>query len=209
MGYFRSKLSSDRLGERLLGTTFLFFVIFFGVVVAGYFLLPEGLLKNENPLQSWGTSENVPILTLQIFTYNLLSVSIIILASLFGRKNERETNYFSVGYTVFFVLIIINGIVLGTWSFSVESEAVPLLYRIAGVFDIMHKAALWEMAGQLLVTCAFADISVVRSSGKNVEQRKLRVIKLKKAEIVTFLLGILLMLAGALVESVSINAAAN
>lgn len=204
MGYFRQRLSSNNLGERVLWTTILFFVVFFGTVVFGYYLLPEGLLKNENPLQNWETSGNIYTLTMQIFAYNLISVMIIFLASLFSKKKERDSNYFSVGYTAFFVLIIINGIVLGTWSFSVESEAVHLIDRIIGIFDIMHKAALWEIAGQLLVTCAIADISLVRSSGKNVERRKFKSIRLTRAEKVTFVLGILIMVLGALVESNSI-----
>lgn len=206
MGYFRKKLSSNSLRKRIIWTVVLFFTVFFGIMILSYFLLPEGLLKNKNPLQSWETSDSILILTLQVFIYNLLSVLIISLASLFGNKKANEDNYFSVGYIAFFTLISINSIVLGTWSFSVESEAVPLIERIIGTFDIARRAALWEMMGQLLVTCAIAHIATIRSSGKNTVTRNIREIRLTNPEKAALLLGIIFMLIGALVESISINA---
>ncbi|NLD87434.1 MAG: hypothetical protein GX633_04165, partial [Clostridiales bacterium] len=104
MGYFRKKLSSNSLRKRIIWTVVLFFTVFFGIMILSYFLLPEGLLKNKNPLQSWETSDSILILTLQVFIYNLLSVLIISLASLFGNKKANEDNYFSVGYIAFFTL---------------------------------------------------------------------------------------------------------
>ena len=205
MRYFRRKLSSNCLRERIIWTFVLFLVIFFGTVMISYFFLPEGLLKNKNPLQSWETSDGILLLALQIFLYNLLSVLIISLASLFAKKKEDEANYLSVGYMAFFTLPSINGIVLGTWSFSVESKAVPLLDRMTNIFDVLHRAALWEMFGQLLITCAIAQIAIIRSSGKNTVTRKIRDIRLTNSEKATLLAGVIFMLIGALVESISIN----
>lgn len=205
MRYFREKLSSNSLKERIIYSVILFFVLFFGAMFISYFLLPEGLLKNKNPLQSWDTSDNTLILTLQIFFYNLLSVLAIVLASLFGQKKESEANYLSIGYVAFFTLISINGLVLGTWSFSVESEAVPLLGRITRTFDLVHRAGLWEMMGQLLVTCAIAHIATVLTSGKNTVTRKIREIRLKNSEKAALMVGIVFILIGAVIESISIN----
>ena len=88
MGYIRKKLSSNSLRERIVWTAVLFFVLFFGIMLLSYFFLPEGLLKNKNPMQNWDNSDNTLVLALQIFLYNLLSVIIIFLASLFGQKKQ-------------------------------------------------------------------------------------------------------------------------
>jgi hypothetical protein len=203
--FLRKKLSSTYLRERIVWTAIIFFVLFFGTVLVSYFFLPEGLLKNKNPLQSWETSDNTLILALQIFFYNLLSVLIISMASLFANKKTDESNYLSVGYMVFFTLITINSIVLGTWSFSVESEAVPLFERIICTFDPIHRAGLWEMAGQLLITCAAAHIAVIRSCGKDTVKRKFKEIQLTKPEKAALVIGIAFVLIGAVVESFAIH----
>jgi hypothetical protein len=204
--FFREKLSSNRLKQRVLFSILLFLVLFFGAVVISYFFLPEGFLKNKNPLQSWETSGNTFVLTLQIFFYNMLSVLVIVLGSLFGSKKESETNYLSVGYLAFFIPICINGVVLGTWSFSIESEAVPLIGRIVGTFDLAHRAGLWEITGQLLITCAVAHIAIVLTSGKKTVTRKIRDIHLTRAEKTVLIIGFALMLVGAAIESIAINA---
>ncbi len=205
MGYLRQKLSSNSLRQRLSFTVLLFIILFFGVMTVSYFLLPEGVLKNKNPLQNWETSDNTAILTMQIFFYNMLSVLMIAFASLFGKKKESETNYLSVGYLVFFVQICINGIVVGTWSFALGGEAIPFLNRITRTFDLAHRAGLWEMAGQLLITCSLAHISAVLTSGNDTITRKIRSIRLNKGEALALIVGFALMLAGAVIESIAIN----
>lgn len=205
MGYIRRKLSSKNLKERMFCAAAVFFVLFFGIVLLSYFFLPEGFLKNKNPMQSWDNSKNTLVLALQIFFYNLVSVLIIFLASLFAQKKAGEENFLSVGYMAFFTLISINALVLGTWSFSVEREAVPLLSRVVGVFDIAHRAGLWEMSGQLLICCAVAHISVIRSSGAKTAKRSFKEIGLSNSEKTAALVDIAFMLIGAVVESISIN----
>ncbi len=206
MRHLRGKLSSYSLKERIIWTIFLFFIVFFGSIIISYFLLPEGLLKNKNPLQNWDISDNILILILQIFFHNLISVIIILLASLFANKKAQEDQSFSVGYMAFFTLICINGITLGTWSFSINSPPVPLFERIIYVFDLAHKAAIWEMTGQLLITCATAHIFLVESCGKETKTRKIKELHLTKPEKIALITGIIFMLIGAIVESISINA---
>lgn len=206
MKYLREKLSDNSLKVRIIFTVILFLVMFMGVVIASYYLLPEGLLKNKNPMQSWETSGNSIILTLQIFLYNMLSVLVIVLGSLFGQKKEGETKYFSFGYLAFFAMICVNGMVLGTWSFSVESEPVSLLDRIIRTFDLIHRAGLWEMMGQLLITCSIAHIAIIQTSGKNNITRKIKEIYIAKPEKIAFIIGFILIFIGAVVESIAINA---
>ncbi len=205
MRYIRERLSSENLKERIIWTFVIFFVIFFGVVILSYYFLPEGLLRNKNPMQNWDHSGGVLELSLRIFLYNLLSVFVILPASLFATKKPNEKNYISAGYTAFFTLVCINAVVLGTWSFSVESQAVPLVARIIGSFDLAHRAGLWEMAGQLLICCAVAHIAIVKSSGRDTLKRNIRDIRLTSMEKLAFLIGLILMMIGAVVEGFAIN----
>jgi len=206
MGFLLKKLSSPSLKDRILFSSIAFLILFFGVTILSYFILPDGFLKNKNPLHSWETSKSIFISSLQIFFFNMLSVVVIIFASLFGRKKEQDINYLSYGYLAFFTLICINGIVLGTFSFSMESEAIPLLARITRTFDLLHRAGLWEMYGQLLITCSIAHISTILTSGKTTIAKSFREIRLTRNEKLIFLVGLFFMLIGAVIESISINA---
>lgn len=204
MAHFHEKLSSDNLKMRIFWASILFLLLFFGVTILSFYLFPEGLLKNKNSMLGWETSESVLILTSQIFFYNLLSVLVIVLSSLFGTKKERDKNYLSVGYQTFYTLICINAVVLGTWSFTIESQPVNLPGRILRTFDLVHRAGLWEMMGQLLIACSTAHIAVILSCNKNTVTKKIRDIHLSRSEKVVFISGILLMLIGAVVESIAI-----
>lgn len=203
--FFREKLSSNSLKQRILYLFLLFLILFFGVTIISYFLLPEGFLKSKNPLQNWETSSNTFILTLQIFFYNMLSVAVIVFGSVFGQKKESQTNYFSIGYLALFTQICINAVVLGTWSFSIAGEAIPLSDRLLRTFDITRRAGLWEMMGQLLIACAVAHIATILTNGKKTITRKIRDIRLTKAETIVLLTGFALMLVGAIIESIAIN----
>ncbi len=206
MAFLLKKLTSQSLKERILFCYLVFLALFFGITIISYYFLPEGLLKNKNPLQDWEPSKNTLTLTLQIFFYNQLSVIVVIFGSLFGKKSEKDINYFSVGYLAFFTQICINGVVLGTWSFSMGTEAVPLLSRITRTFDLLHRAGLWEMSGQLLITCAAAHIATILTSGKTTITKSFRDIHLSKAEKLALLIGLAFMLIGAVVESIAISA---
>jgi hypothetical protein len=205
MAYFHEKLSSSSLKERICWGSLLFLLLFFGLTIISYFFLPEGLLKNKNPLQNWETSNNTIVLTLQIFFYNLLSVLVIVLGSLLGTKKEKDADYLSLGYLAFYTLICVNAVVLGTWSFSVEDEPLSLPGRLLRIFDLAHRGGLWEMTGQLLIACSAAHIATVLTSGKNTVTKKIRDIRISRSERIAFVIGISLMLIGAIVESIAIN----
>lgn len=142
---------------------------------------------------------------MQIFFYNMLSIIAIFSGSLFGVRKEDEQDYLSLGYLAFFTMICVNAITLGTWSFSVETPAMPLIDRIVRTFDLFHRAGLWEMTGQLFITCSLAHIGIILTSGKITKTKKLKDIILTKSEISVAVAGILLMAIGAVIESVSIN----
>lgn len=197
-------MTSEKVFIRILTTYLCFLIVFNLVAVVSYYLLPAGLLRNKNPLHSWDTSPDMLVSTLQIFFYNLLSVIALVLANLFAIRNKKSNYYMPLGYTCFFVMICINAIILGTWSFSVVTDPVPLADRILRTFDLCHRAGLWEMSGQLFILCATTKISVILTSGNERNSRHIRTLKLSKPEIACIAVGILLMLTGAFIESYSI-----
>lgn len=184
--FFRKYLTSENVYLRIAVTCFLFVVIFFAITAISYFLLPEGILRSKNPTQNWDTSNSVLVSTLQIFLFNQLSVVVILIGNVFSSRKESEQTYFPVGYLAFFTQISINAITLGTWSFSVVTETVPLLDRIMGTFDILHRAGLWEMFGQLLILCATAKISMIMTDGKKTSVKSWKDVRLSKQEVFIF-----------------------
>lgn len=109
-----------------------------------------------------------------------------------------------LGYLAFFSIISFDAIVLGTWSFSVVTNAIPLMDRFIGTFDLLHRAGLWEISGQLFILCATAKISLVITDGKETTKKNWKIIKLSKQEIIIFGIGLIFMLLGAIVESYAI-----
>lgn len=200
----RKKLTSDKLFERIIALTIIFLLVFFGVTILSYYLLPEGFLLNKNNGTNFNTSTNIIICTLQIFAWNMISVVAIFIGSLFSKKNNDQQQYLSLSYLVFIVLILLSAITLGTWSFSFKTESVPLLERIISMFHITERAGLVELYGMLLITCSLANKSLVMSIKNKTITKKMKDIKWNKKEIICAVCGMLLMLIAAFIESKSI-----
>ena len=200
----REKLTSDKLFERIITLTIIFLLVFFGVTILSYYLLPEGFLLNKNNGTNFNTSTNIIICTLQIFAWNMISVVAIFIGSLFSKKNNDQQQYLSLSYFVFIVLILLSAITLGTWSFSFKTESVPLLERIFSMFHITERAGLVELYGMLLITCSLANKSLVMSIKNKTITKKMKDIKWNKKEIICAVCGMLLMLIAAFIESKSI-----
>ena len=200
----REKLTSDKLFERIITLTIIFLLVFFGVTILSYYLLPEGFLLNKNNGTDFNTSTNIIICTLQIFAWNMISVVAIFIGSLFSKKNNDQQQYLSLSYFVFIVLILLSAITLGTWSFSFKTESVPLLERIISMFNITERAGLVELYGMLLITCSLANKSLVMSIKNKTITKKMKDIKWNKKEIICAFCGMLLMLIAAFIESKSI-----
>lgn len=166
--------------------------------------MPEGILRSKHPLQNWDTSPDLLISTLQILLYNLLSIIAIIFGNIFSTRKDKTHCFMPLGYLAFFSIISFDAIVLGTWSFSVVTNAIPLMDRFIGTFDLLHRAGLWEISGQLFILCATAKISLVITDGKETTKRNWKIIRLSKQEIIIFGIGLIFMLLGAIVESYAI-----
>ena len=93
---------------------------------------------------------------------------------------------------------------LGTWSFSFNTESVPLLERIISMFNITERAGLVELYGMLLITCSLANKSLIMSIKNKTITKKMKDIKWNKKEIICAVCGMLLMLIAAFIESKSI-----
>lgn len=201
MNMIREKLTSDKLYERIIILTIIFFLVFFGITILSYYLLPEGFLLTKNNTTNFDTSMNIIICTFQIFAWNMLSVVAVFISSLFSKKNDDKQKYLSLSYFVFIILVSLSAITLGTWSFTVNVESVPLFERVISMFNITERAGLIELYGQLLITCSVSNKYLVMTYKNKTTTRKTRDVKWKKSEIVCLIIGILLMLIGAFVES--------
>jgi len=200
----REKLTSDKLFERIITLTIIFLLVFFGVTILSYYLLPEGFLLNKNNGTNFNTSTNIIICSLQIFAWNMISVVAIFIGSLFSKKNNDKQQYLSLSYLVFIVLILLSAITLGTWSFSFNTKSVPLFERIISMFNITERAGLVELYGMLLINCSLANKSLVMSIKNKTITKKMKDIKWNKKEIICAVCGMLLMLIAAFIESKSI-----
>jgi hypothetical protein len=200
----KKNMTSNKVALRITTTYICFLMIFTIITIISYYFLPQGLLRNKQPLQNWETSTNLAISTIQIISFNLLSVVMILLGNLFSSRKNKTCCFMPLGYIAFFVMIGINAVTLGTWSFSVITDPVPLIDRIVRTFDLLHRAGLWEMSGQLFILCATTKISLIITDGKKTITKNWKTIKLSKQEMIVFGTGLLLMLIGAFVESYAI-----
>lgn len=199
------KLSSPHLRERILTGFALMVALFLGVTLLSYWLLPEGILRGKNPAQSWEESSNNVTLFAQIFFFNLISVIVITLGSLFAIRPNTEHHYFSTGWLVLYTLISIYAVTLGPWSFSVERETPTILNRIIGILNVAELSVICVTVGQLFITAALARIAIMRTTGQKIENTKLGDTRLTRPELLVLLAGIPLMLISAAIEAVVIH----
>lgn len=197
----REKLTSDNLYERIITLTIIFLLVFFGATILSYYLLPEGFLLNKNNKTNFDTSINIIICAFQIFAWNMISVVAIFISSLFGKKHNDKQKYLSLSYFVFIVLVSLAAITLGTWSFTVNSESVPLFERVISMFNISKRAGLLELYSILLITCALANKSLIMTMKNKTITKNIKDVKWNKKEIICVVCGLLLMLIAAFIES--------
>ncbi|MBD5134653.1 MAG: hypothetical protein HDT39_01620 [Lachnospiraceae bacterium] len=203
----REKLTSEKLYIRIICLTVIFLIAFIGTVALSYFFLPDGFLNSYSESRDFETSSNLLVSTLQIFLFNQMSVVAILVGSIFAKKRKEKECYLTLGYYCFLLLVLLNAVILGTGSFSSTNTAsIPLMERIAGMFHFAQHAGMIEMFGLLLIACSLADKYLVMTHGKNTSTRSIKEITWKKQEILCIIIGILLMLFAAFIESRAIIA---
>ena len=74
---FKEGMISDKVAERILWLSILFFIIFFGTTILSYYLLPEGFLLRKNRISDFKTSENFFMYSADfpVQHYNILHIS--------------------------------------------------------------------------------------------------------------------------------------
>lgn len=197
----REKLTSDNLYERIITLTIIFFLVFFGITILSYYLLPDGFLLNKNNETNFDTSMNIIICTFQIFAWNMISVVAVFISGLFSKKNDCKQKYLSLSYFTFIVLVSLAAVTLGTWSFTVNAKSVPLFERIISMFNITERSGLVELYGILLITCAISNKSLIMTMKNKTITQNIKNIKWSKKEIICVVCGILLVLIAAFIES--------
>jgi len=184
-----------------------FFLVFEPVIVLSYYLLAEAMLRGKHPIISGlEFSPRRWVSTLQIFGYNLIPTFLIIGSSLLAQQSRQSRDRFvPIGYTAFWGLTVMFGVIVGTWSFDVITAAPPLLDRIARLFDVVHHAGLLEFSAYLLAAVTAYRFTLWYSDRKSIiRTRRWREVRLEGSEKILLGLSFVLLLRAALVESYGI-----
>jgi hypothetical protein len=184
------------------------YVTFFGVllpaIVVSYYLLPESFLRGKHPIISrLEFSSDLLTSTLQTFGYNLIPTVLIIAASLIAQQSRiAREKFVPLGYTAFWGLAVLFGVVVGTWSFELVTPAPPLFHRFVRILDVFHHAGLLEFSAYLLVAVVSFGFTLWYSDGRKIiASRDWKDISLGRSEKALLVLAFALLLCAAFVES--------
>lgn len=201
---YKGLLSSGATIRRFFGISLTFFFAFYIAVIISHLFLPEGILRGKNTGDIFTTSLNIWISSLQIFSWNMISVVVLFAANLFAyRRNEFEP-FISYGILSMIVWALIDGVTLGTNSFGIQRENMDLWNKLINTFDLINRAGMWEFLGLNCIASVFQQKSIVLTTKKTTITRKLYDLKITHMDILFFILGLLLMIVGAFIESASI-----
>ena len=194
----------DNIYKRIGWMYVSFLLIFISVTVLSYFLLPDAFLRGKHPIVSrLEFSPALWISTLQIFGYNLISTSLVIVANLIAHKYRiSKEKFVPIGYIAFWGIIILCALYLGTWSFEVVTEAPPLYLRLISTFDVFHRSGFIELSAYLLAAAVSFKFTLWHSDGKKIIKiKKWKDIKLAISEKIIFILVFVLLFCSAFIES--------
>ena len=200
-------ITDDRIQKRIASMYISFFLTYYISMVISYFLLPEGIFRGKHPIiNRINFSSNPLILALQIFGYNLIPSLLIIAANLISQQSRViKEKFVPIGYTAFWGLALLFGIITGTWSFDVVTAAPPLISRLFRLFDIAHHSGLLEFSGYLLLAVTSFRFTLWYSDRKKIiRSRSWSEVNLTTIEKVIFILGFALLFIAAIVESQAI-----
>lgn len=201
---YKNILSSESTGRRFIAIVLTFFLIFYSMVILSHLFLPEGILRGKNSGDFFDTSKNIWISSLQILSWNMISVVILFVSSLFAyRKNETDS-YISCGILCMITWAVIDGLTLGTNSFGVQRENMELMRKLISTFDLANHAGMWELVGLNCIASAFQQKSLILSTKKVTITKKISQLKFTRSDILFLVLGLALMIMGAIIESASI-----
>lgn len=197
-------ITDDRIYIRVVSMYISFFLTYYVALVGSYFLLPEGIFRGKHPIISRiELSDNPYVLTFQIFSYNLVPSFLIIGANLLAQQSKLvKEKSIPIGYTAFFSLTVLFGMITGTWSFDVVTAAPSLGSRVFRLLDIAHNSGLLEFSGYLLLAVTSFRFTLWYSDRKKIiRSRSWKEVELPTFEKVIFASGFVILLIAALVEA--------
>ncbi len=202
-------LTDNRLSKRLGTLVVSFLALFFSVAIASHFLLPEGILRGKHPIiANMRLPEGTLAIALQILAYNMMPLSLIVLANLLAQQSRLYPERFiPLGYLAMVTLTVICAMVLGTWSFEVVTEPPTLLARLISTFNITERSGLVELFAYLLAAASsFHFTRWFSDSKKIIRSLTWRELTLPMSDRFRLTLSILLLMVAAWVEAISISA---
>jgi len=103
-----------------------------------------------------------------------------------------------MGHLAFWGITVTSGLYIGTWSQEVVTVAPPLHHRLLRIFDIAHRAVLWELSAYLLAATTSSKFTLRCTDGKReVARRSWQDVTLTRSETILFALAFVLLLCGA------------
>lgn len=174
--------------------------IFFLTWVASYLFLPQAILRAKLPtMWIYGVDVDVPSTFLKIFAFNFLIGGVILTLG-----NLMRVGDVPLGYVAVWGQIFLFGILKGTNSFVYPYET-----QWASLIGFL-RTGLWEFTAYILMTCSTIEFEMYRQeswiSSKLTKIRKRSEIRLTRREQLAFLLGTLILLLSAFLESLAIFA---
>jgi hypothetical protein len=201
---YRGWITNESVIKRFAVIFVLFFLVFYSLVILSQLYLPEGILRGKNSGDVFDTSSNLWISSFQIFSWNMLSVGILMIANLFAYRKNEDAPFVSYGILSMMVWAIIDGITLGTNSFGIQRDNTDLPQKLLGTFDLLHRAGMWELTGLICIASVFQQKSLILTTNKTTIKKKFGQLKFTKADFCVLILGLLLMMVGAIIESTGI-----
>lgn len=191
-----------KLKYRLFKSLFFFLLIFFGTVIVSFCCLPEGILKQTNVDKDISYNMSFIATMFSIFARNIIVTLFLCVGNLVALRIRNFT--FPFGYLGTGLMLIVNGITLGTWSFSARNDVRPGLTKIImHSFDVLHNAGLVEILGVLLIVIALGRLNLlVVEKGAMV---KCGIRSLQTSEWLCVSAGVLLIIFGAMIEAASLG----
>src|SRR5690606_12876934 len=169
--WYQHLVSHAHPGVRFLGLLVGYLVVFLIAVILSHLFLPEGVLRGRTTGGNLSLADSESTVTLQILVYNLISVGIVTIASLFARRTSPSEPYVSVGQQPRWILALLNGISLGTHIVGTERREVSLGEKMTGLHVLNSVASLWEFAGLAMVSAPLDDKALILTIGKATVKR--------------------------------------
>lgn len=183
---------------RVVRDCIFFLIVFYSSVILSNIFLPDGFLKDFNTIKDISADTSAFSQAISIILRNgaiifFIAIGNIIAISLRG-------HIFPIGYLGVILMFVFNGVTLGTWSFSARNGFKPSLFEVLlHSFDIVHNSGLIELIGVSIIVSVTGRLNFFIVERGIISKSKIRPLNLQ--EIISIILGIGLIVIGAVIES--------